>query len=71
MGVQIGVHNIAPRFVPQLALSCFRILEGAAVFLVCTKNRGFRVRNECWGRGARQGTSTDTSLDHPIMLKQC
>lgn len=34
MGVQIGVHYIAPRLVVQLALSCFRILEGASVFSV-------------------------------------
>jgi hypothetical protein len=32
IGVRIGVHNIAPRAVLQIALSCFRILEGADAF---------------------------------------
>ena len=32
IGVRIGVHNIAPPAVALLALSGFRILEGANVF---------------------------------------
>ena len=68
MGVRIGVHYIAPCFVVQLALSCFRILEGTVVFSVSRRNRGFRIRNESRGRGARWQPDTDMLLDHVIVI---